>query len=148
MKTCNRPVLGFLRCLLPLSRECPYLRVVIPTGPSASKRFLQLASRTGGTCSAAVAGPKNIIGSRVWLITGEGTPRTYFLRSWFIVDAALPGTEHGFKTKLMGKKCQVYDPMVMLSEQGWFREFKRRQGNFGLGLQVITDRDARAGMLP
>jgi hypothetical protein len=89
---------------------------------------------------------KEIIGSRVWLITGEGTPRTYFLRSWFIVDAALSGTDHGFKTKLIGKECRIFDPMVILSEQGWFREFKRRQGNFSLGLQVITDRNSILGL--
>jgi len=89
---------------------------------------------------------KEIIGSRVWLITGEGTPRTYFLRSWFIVDAALSGTEHGFKTKLIGKECRIFDPMVMLSDQDWFEEFKRTQGNFSLGLQVITDRNSILGL--
>lgn len=37
-------------------RKFSHLTDVIPTGPSASKRFLRLASRTGGTCSAAHRG--------------------------------------------------------------------------------------------
>jgi hypothetical protein len=54
-----------------LSRKCRYLRVVIPTGPSASKRFLQLASRTGGTCSAAASGLGKLIFILIWRALGH-----------------------------------------------------------------------------
>jgi hypothetical protein len=49
-----------------------------------------------------------IIGSRVWLITGEGKPRTYFLRSWFFVDEVASGRQHGFRTQLRGKNCKSF----------------------------------------
>jgi hypothetical protein len=84
---------------------------------------------------------EEIIGSRVWLITGEGRPRAFFLRSCFMVDQVVSGTEHGFKTKLLGKHCRTFDPMVSLSDQAWFEEFKRTQSNFSFGLQAITDHD-------
>jgi hypothetical protein len=82
---------------------------------------------------------KEIVGSRVWLITGEGKPRTFFLRSCFVVDQVVSGTEHGFKTKLLGKHCRTFDPMVGLSNQDWFDDLKRTQSNFNFGLQVIRD---------
>ena len=78
---------------------------------------------------------------QVWLITGEGKPRAFFLRSCFMVDQVVAGTEHGFKTKLLGKDCRTFDPMVSLSDQDWFEEFKRTQSNFSFGLQAITDHD-------
>jgi hypothetical protein len=82
---------------------------------------------------------KQIVGSRVWLVTGEGKPRIYFLRSWFVVDASLPGIDRGYKTKLIGKQCQAFDPMVLLSDQDWFEDFKRQQLNFHRGLQPTKD---------
>src|SRR5438270_7123404 len=84
---------------------------------------------------------EEIVGSRVWLITGEGKPRTFFLRSCFVVDKVVSGTTHGFKTKLLGKDCRPFDPMVNLSDQDWFEEFKRTQSNFRFGLQVISDQN-------
>ena len=77
-------------------------------------------------------------GDRVGLLTGEGVPRSYFLRSWFIIDDVQTNVE-GFKTKLSGEKGKVFEPMVELNREEWFKDFKRSQGNFSLGLQRIKD---------
>jgi hypothetical protein len=79
---------------------------------------------------------ENVIGSRVWLITGEGKPRTFLLRSCFIVDQVLTRGHEEYKTKLTGSDCRIFEPMIEL-EGRWFHTFKRKQGNFSRGFQVI-----------
>jgi hypothetical protein len=79
----------------------------------------------------------NATGDRVWLMTGEGAPRTFFLRSYFIVDQMDSG--NGFKTRLSGAVGKAFDPMIELNGEEWFRDFKKRLGNFAWGLQRIKD---------
>jgi len=78
-----------------------------------------------------------IEGSRVWLITGVGSPREFLLRSYFIVDHVDSGSMSGFTTKLSGSIGQVFEPMIPLNQEIWFEAFKRQQGNFAFGLQRI-----------
>jgi hypothetical protein len=79
----------------------------------------------------------DIKGNRVWLITGEGTPRTFLLRSYFIVDRFEIGD--GYQTKLSGKDGKLFDPMLELNREEWFDDFKSSQGNFAFGLQRIKN---------
>ena len=81
----------------------------------------------------------DVRGDRVWLLTGEGNPRTYFIRSYFFVDEIGSGAELGFKTKLTGSAGKAFDPMIELSDDDWFVDFKRALGNFAFGLQSVTD---------
>jgi hypothetical protein len=89
--------------------------------------------------------PRDAIGSRVWLITGRGRPRTFLLRSWFIVDKA--GEADGeFKTKLSGTQGKVFEPMIELNQEEWLDDLKRQQRNFASGLQSITNEQVVRGL--
>lgn len=81
----------------------------------------------------------DLYGSRVWLLTGQGSPRTFLLRSYFIVDHIERGAAAGFETKLSGKSGKIFDPMIELNAEEWFEGLKRSQGNFAFGLQRIKE---------
>lgn len=81
---------------------------------------------------------EDVIGNRVWLLTGTGRPRTFLLRSYFIVDQ-IEANVDGFKTKLSGTTGRVFEPMIDLTNEEWFEELKKSQGNFAFGLQSVTD---------
>lgn len=76
-------------------------------------------------------------GNRVWLITGEGHPRTFFLHSHFIVDEIESGSDVGYSTRLSGRAGSAFNPMIELNREDWFSDFKRSQGNLGFGFQPI-----------
>lgn len=78
-----------------------------------------------------------VTGDRVWLMTGAGSPRTFLLRSYFIVDQMDFGRE--FATRLSGADGKVFNPMIELNSEDWFNDFKKSQGNFAFGLQRIKD---------
>ena len=82
---------------------------------------------------------KSAIGSRVWLLTGEGRPRRFYIRGYFVVDVIDSGDEDGFRTRLSGADGRLFEPMLDLTDESWFPELMRRQGNFAFGLQRIGD---------
>ncbi len=77
-------------------------------------------------------------GDRVWLIAGEGSPRSYFLKGYFYVDNVVPSQHQGFKNEIIGKRGKFFKQMISIKPSHWFIEFKKSQGNFGLGFQSIT----------
>jgi hypothetical protein len=97
---------------------------------------------TGVNSLAIVTDKKvaDVIGDRVWLLTGEGSPRAFSLRSYFIVDHVESGAGARFETRLSGTVGKVFDPMVAVGSEDWFADFKRSQGNFAFGFQAITER--------
>lgn len=85
-------------------------------------------------------GGEKYVGSRVWMISGEGqTKKDYFLRYAFVVDSFEEDRESKFKWSLLGKMGQRFEPWVQLSVYSWFPDFLRHHGNFGLGLSEIRD---------
>jgi hypothetical protein len=80
----------------------------------------------------------NVIGSRVWLLTASGKPRTFLLRSYFIVDQVDSNVD-GFQTRLSGTTGKVFEPMIELNHEHWFDALKKSQGNFAFGLQRIQN---------
>ena len=80
----------------------------------------------------------DVIGNRVWLLTASGRPRTFLLRSYFFVDQ-VDNNVDGFLTKLSGASGKVFDPMIELNNEQWFRDLKKSQGNFAFGLQRIQE---------
>ncbi|MEO7733556.1 MAG: hypothetical protein ABIY55_21515 [Kofleriaceae bacterium] len=76
-------------------------------------------------------------GDRIWLITGEGRPRRYFLRGWFTVSEVVSGEDDGFRTQVSGSKAHFFRPMREISDEVWLPDFRRSQGNFAFGYQVI-----------
>jgi hypothetical protein len=82
---------------------------------------------------------KNLIGDTVWVITGEpGYPKQYYLVSCFIVEAITPADHGDFGLILRGQGRKL-EPMAHLNDLDWFPQFRRRMGNFALGLQRVKD---------
>ena len=78
-------------------------------------------------------------GQRIWSISGEGQPRSYFLRETWIVDDTGPSDQAGFSHYARGSSGFRFNPPVPLKQLSWFRAFRESQGNFGLGLNRIKD---------
>lgn len=86
------------------------------------------------------------VGGRVWLITGEGKPRVYKLRSTFIVDSISSSDKSEFEARVTGKEGHLFHPMPVLNPEPWFRQFIEKQGNFAFGFQPINDATVEAGL--
>lgn len=79
---------------------------------------------------------KKLIGSRVWLVGGEGKPRRYYLCFTFVVNQVQEGTGE-FRYMLSGHKGLFFDPPILLNHFPWFRDFLKSQQNFSMGLRKI-----------
>jgi hypothetical protein len=90
--------------------------------------------------------PRDVCGSTIWLITGEGKPRQFFLALKFVADEVQSGEDEGFRTRISGEHGQRFDPMVRLDGETWFAEFKRQRANFSLGFGEIKDPEIIAGL--
>lgn len=90
--------------------------------------------------------PGNVIGSRVWLLTGEGSPRRFLLRATFLVSEVGRSDRPQFRTRVFGKAGTFMHPMPVLNDEPWFIQFKKSQGNFAFGFQPISESDAVAGL--
>lgn len=79
-------------------------------------------------------------GSKVWLISGEGSPRKYFLCYWFIVDEVGQSEDPDFKFYATGHIGVFLRPPILLNQLPWFKDFLKSQRNFWWGLRKIEDR--------
>lgn len=89
---------------------------------------------------------RRVVGSRLWLLTGEGQPRRYFLRATFLVTEVEASDAERFRTRISGQQAQFFAPMIDLTDEDWFAAFRRGQGNFAFGCQVIRDPRACEGL--
>ena len=80
-----------------------------------------------------------MVGKRIWLIGGDGTPRRYYLCYHFIVDWVEEETEGNFKYLLGGTRGKRFAPPILLNEFPWFKAFLRSQQNFRFGLRKIDE---------
>lgn len=106
-------------------------------------------SRVGGDCTTAIGGSfaigtnkslvRHLPGHKVWLICGQGRPRRYFLRHWFVV-AEIGHEEDGapFRYYAQGQVGHWFQPPVPLDGLPWFYEFRRVQSNFSFGLNRVS----------
>ena len=81
----------------------------------------------------------DVVGARVWLVTGEGRPRTYYLRGWFRIDTIESGDDEGYRLRIAGREGRRLHPMPVLNEEPWFARLRRSQGSFAFGFQAIGD---------
>ena len=86
------------------------------------------------------------VGDRVWLITGEGTPRKYYLAKWFYIDEFASGEGEGFKHVITGVDGENFDPFVEIAQDEWFTQLKQDQGNFAFGFSRINTPGAVEGL--
>ena len=109
----------------------------------------------GGDCLQGIGGPfaigtnKVVVwrlpGHQVWLICGQGRPRHYFLRNYFIVDTV--GEEQSdslFRFYAQGTHGHWLQPPLPLDGLPWFYEFRRVQSNFSFGLNRMTEQFVKA----
>lgn len=80
----------------------------------------------------------NVIGQTVWLIAGEGKPRTYTLCSVFVADEVGENPDGPFARYVRGKQGKLFRPPILLNTKVWFRPFLISQQNFSLGLREIA----------
>lgn len=103
----------------------------------------------GGDCTEGIGGTfaigtnkglvRRLPGNQVWLICGQGRPRHYFLRNYFIVDEV--GEDHSdtlFRFYAQGQRGRWFQPPLALDGLPWFYEFRRVQSNFSFGLNRMT----------
>lgn len=87
-----------------------------------------------------------ILGSRIWLIGGESTPRIYRLRATYVISEVAPSDNPNFNSKITGKSGYLFDPMPALKKEPWFKDFLRSQSNFSFGFQPIAEATYRNGL--
>lgn len=80
-----------------------------------------------------------LLHNRIWSVSGEGQPRSYYLRDTWIADEIGPSEQEDFVNYAHGSEGFVFDPPVHLNPLPWFPAFLKSQSNFSLGLQPIKD---------
>src|SRR5436309_2449379 len=83
---------------------------------------------------------RSLDGATVWLLTGKGRPRHYYLCSIFTVDKLERGNFGRFHSLVSGSVGRHLSPFVEIGELPWFPELLKATGNFGLGLQRISNK--------
>jgi hypothetical protein len=86
----------------------------------------------------------SLLGGTVWLVTGKGRPRHYFLCSSFVVDKVDRGNAGRFRNSATGSMGQDCD--IEIGNQPWFPELLKTTGNFGLGLLPISSKAIIQGL--
>lgn len=91
-----------------------------------------------------------VIGSRVWLLTGDGKPRTYKLIGHFTPTTMVPSEDDDFKWRISGPPTsgvQIrHSRWPVLNRLPWWSAFLKSQANFSLGLQPVTDAEYLEGL--
>ena len=82
---------------------------------------------------------RELVGNRVWLISGKGKPVAYELCGTFVVTEVEETSDH--KVAWGSNEKWLEDP-PRINDQPWFLDIKRVAGNFGLGLQEVTKHSA------
>lgn len=78
-------------------------------------------------------------GSRIWLVLGEGKPRRYMLRSYFLISDIRRAPRNRGNFLLSGTEGRIIEPMPVLNDLNWFSDLKRKQCNFRFGIRPIKD---------
>ena len=80
---------------------------------------------------------KGLIGETVWLLTGAGRPRNYYLVSRFVVDKTGHLDIGRFRNFASGIEGQDFTPPIEIGGMDWFPELLKTCGRFSLGLLAI-----------
>jgi hypothetical protein len=76
-------------------------------------------------------------GNRVWILTGEGAPRKFYLVGTFIIRVVSASGHEKYSTRLSGTYGQLFKPIIDIGGEEWFQDLKRNMGNFAFGFQSI-----------
>ena len=87
----------------------------------------------------------SMAGSTVWVVTYTGN-HDYSLAGVFTVVHCGDNTEAGFKHRVCGKG-HAFRPWRRIGQLDWFPELMKKTGNFGLGLQKVTEPSVLLGLI-
>jgi hypothetical protein len=78
-------------------------------------------------------------GGTIWLVTGEGSPKEYFLDCVFIADRVRvnDGFDEYKRYSVLGKRGRKLRSPIRLNGFGWFRELPESLADFGAGFSEI-----------
>jgi putative restriction endonuclease len=82
---------------------------------------------------------RNVPGSVVWVISGDGEPRDYRLEYWFIARDVATDGGGGLENEVSGSDGETFRGGVPLNHLPRFKAFKKQQSNFSLGMQRLDD---------
>jgi hypothetical protein len=82
--------------------------------------------------------PYRLPGNGVWVVLGEGAPRTFVLYEFFIAEWVRSSQDADFLFNIGGARGLRFEPAILLNSIPWFQDMKHRLGNFSLGLTEIT----------
>jgi hypothetical protein len=85
---------------------------------------------------------RELAGSTVWLISGEGRPPEHRLEYRFTVDGVEPPGEDGRRT-VCGSKGTVFPGGVLLTGLLWFESLRERMADFRSGFAEIPEKYVR-----
>jgi len=85
-------------------------------------------------------------GDIVWLLTGEGRPREYFLCETFSVEKISPQSVGRFSYRISSEDGQSLYRLELDKTSSWFQELLKITGNFRYGLQRISSEAIIAGL--
>jgi hypothetical protein len=109
-----------------------------------SERMGYAAEEVEQFCIVTKKNIPGVIGSRVWIIAGTGTPRTFQLVGCFIAAERTQITDAGFSWRVtapVSAGIRLPDgAWPTLNREPWWKEFQASQSNFSFGLQAIKDR--------
>ncbi len=140
--------------------RCPWCLCEIKRSSRVPKRhFVQYhktdeygppASRAGAFGIDTNKPVDNAFGATAWLISGEGTPKQYFLDCFFVVDRVSvhddPDSE--FRNCALGTKGRKLQPRIQLNAYDWFQNLRVSLADFGAGFSEIgTGTAAKLEML-
>jgi len=85
-------------------------------------------------------------GDVVWLVTGEGRPRRYFLCETFVAEKITSRSSGHFRYRISGSDGKALYPLRVDKASSWFQELLRVTGNFRYGLQRISNKEIIRGL--
>jgi hypothetical protein len=105
-----------------------------PQSTEAGEPFYVLTRKASG---------RQIAGSVIWLVVGEGHPRSFSLYKVFLADWVGPARDPDFVYRIQGNRGVRFDPPLELDGYPWFIDMKHHLANFSLGFTEITGSYAR-----
>ena len=78
-----------------------------------------------------------LLGNRVWLVTGSGKPRRYYLCSSFVVNRLERVDDGEFRNHAQGADGRDFVPFIEIGAMPWFAKLLKTTANFSLGLVQI-----------
>lgn len=83
---------------------------------------------------------QNVVGGRLWLLTGIGSPKQYFLKAWFTIEYVDVDPLRSLKTCVGGSEGKLFEPLIAIDKtEQWFKTFFESQGHFAFGFNSIKE---------